>query len=667
MAATSDGRRHRRGRAILLAGILGLGILSLALIAWSENWFGKEVTVSFDGPTAGWDAWAGGPGGTHYSPLTQIAPANVHALERAWVYHIGDIRNAPPNTSPTLEATPILADGNMYVCAGDGRVAAINPETGEEIWKFDPRADNFATYLINCRGVTYAEDAATPKGEVCRGKILSGTQDGRMVALDAKTGRLCATFGAGGIVDLKKDSGSFVRGDLGIPSPPVVVDGKIIVNTRVPDNTRIDVPAGVVRAFDLHTGALVWAWNPLPPGMTDADAARAGEKYVRGTPNSWAPMSADPALNLVYVPMGNAGPDHVMHERQGRDYYSSAVVALDAATGKVAWFFKTSYHDVWDYDLPAQPSLFTLKTPAGPVPALAQTTKQGFIFVLDRRTGKPLFPVEDRPVPHDSLIPGEKLSPVQPFPANPAFNLAAAPLTEKSIWGFTPWDRGKCRALFRAHDYAGTPYTPPSTRGWIQFPSYMGVTNWGGISIDEQRGILIANTTHAAAIMQLVPRADIKPGDPVLPSEGSAYGIRMQPMLSPKPFGAPCNPPPWGNLSAIDLNTGKRLWDVKLGTSRDRAPFPFWLKLGVPNLGGSVVTASGLVFIGAATDNYLRAFDTETGKLLWRGRLPAGGQATPMTYRLRKSGRQFVVIAAGGHRYLGTTQGDSIVAYTLPE
>lgn len=655
-----------KGSRFLLV-LAGLAIISLTLIAWDQNWFRPAPETDFSGPTAGWDQWGNDAGGTHFSPLTQIDKANVSYLKPAWVYNIGEIRNAPPNTSPTLEVTPIIAAGKMFVCAGDGRIAAIDPETGKEIWKHDPKSDYAATYLLNCRGVTYVEDSEKPKGQRCHGRILSGTQDGRMVALDANTGNPCTTFGADGVVDLKEDSGSFARGDLGIPSPPVVVSGKIIVNTRIPDNVRIDVPAGVIRAFDVHSGKLAWAWNPLPPGMTDEEHSRDGEKYVRATPNSWAPMSSDPELGLVYVPMGNAAPDHFAAIRDGRDYYSSAVVALDAATGDVKWHFKTAHHDVWDYDVPAQPVLFTMQTANGPVPALAQTTKQGFIFVLDRRTGEPLFPVEERPVPQKGKAPDEQLSPTQPFPANPAFIIKADDFTEDDMWGFTPWDKGKCRKLFKSVNYEGI-YTPPSTDGWLQFPSFMGASNWGGISIDEKRGILIANTTQVPAIMELVPAADIptrtQAGEMILPSEGSPYGNKMRPMLSP--FGAPCNRPPWGTLLAIDMNKGKRLWEVPLGTTRDQAPFPFWMKLGVPNMGGTLITESGLVFIGATTDNYLRAYDIKTGQVLWRTRLPGGGQATPMTYRLRKNGRQFVVIAAGGHRYLGTKTGDAIVAFALP-
>lgn len=490
----------------------------------------------------------------------------------------------------------------------------------------------------------------------------------RLIALDSRTGRLCTSFGAGGVLDLRQGLGAYQRGDMAVSSPPVFINDKIVVNARVIDNIRSDVPAGAIRAFDARSGKLAWVWNALPPGMNDAANAPKGENLVRATPNSWAPMSTDPALNLIFVPMGNAAPDHYGADRHGLDYYASSVVALDAASGKPRWHYQTVHHDVWDYDLPSQPVSFDLPTARGVVPALAQATKQGHIFILDRRSGRPIFPVVERPVPQGGAVPGETLSRTQPFPANPAFIVRAKDLTEEDMYGFTPYDRGKCRDLFRSANYDGL-FTPPSTRGWIQFPSFMGATNWGGVSVDPRRNILIVNTTHAAAIMKLIPRQDVerlqKAGQPVLPSTGSPYGLSMGPMLSP--FGAPCNRPPWGSLVAIDLKAGKRLWEVPLGTTRDQAPFPIWLKTGVPNIGGSVITASGLVFIGATTDNYLRGFDIRTGELVWKARLPGGGQATPMTYRLRKNGRQFLVIAAGGHKYLGTRQGDTLVAYALPE
>lgn len=622
--------------------------------------------INNDGPVAGWGAWGGEASGRRYSPVNQITPENVGSLKKVWTYRIGML-DAPENTSPTFQATPITGDGRLYVCSGRNRIVALDPETGREIWAHDAKASADGTYLLNCRGVSHFSDPGPSPTGVCPSRILAGTLDGRLIALDAATGKFCSDFGEKGSIDLTTDLGKVQAGDFGITSPPAIIGNMVVVGGRIPDNMRTDTPAGVVRAYDVHTGKQLWSWNPLPPGQEDAALAPKGEHYVRATPNAWAPLSVDPALGLVYVPTGNAAPDHYAADRNGRDYYASSVVALDAKTGTVKWHFQTVHHDVWDYDVPAQPVLFDLPTPNGAtIPALAQATKQGHIFILNRATGQPVFPVEERPVPQDAL-PGERLSPTQPFPANPAF-IVRRDLTEDDMWGFTPWDRGKCVDQFRSARWQGV-FTPPSTKGTIFYPSFMGTSNWGSVSIDQENGVLIANTTHVPAIATEVPRkeadARMAKGDFLLPVTGAPYAHTMKPMLSP--LGAPCVKPPWGTLLAIDLKQGKRLWEVPLGTTRDVAPFPIWRKMGVPNLGGSIITGSGLVFIGAATDNFLRAFNVKTGEELWKGRLPAGGQATPMTYRLTKNGRQYVVIAAGGHKYLGTTLGDHLVAFALPE
>ena len=668
MAHTGPTRRCWRASRVLAMLLATFAIIALLGHGYARGWFSADPPIDTTGPIAGWDNWGGDPGGTRYSPLTQITPQNVWALKPAWTYHIGRISTQGKQSSATFEATPIIAENRLYVCSGVTRIAALNPETGREIWTYDPRSDNFSTYQLNCRGVTYVRVPGATPGKPCAGQIMVGTLDMRLIALDSVSGRPCASFGANGILDLRQGLGRYGRGDMAVSSPPVFIDGKIVVNARVIDNIRVDVPAGAIRAFDVRTGKLAWTWNALPPGMIDADAAPVGETLVRATPNSWAPMSADPALNLVFVPMGNAPPDHFAANRNGLDHYASSVVALDAHTGKVRWHFQTVHHDVWDYDLPSQPVAFDLPTFRGVIPALAQATKQGHIFILDRATGRPLYPVVERPVPQAGAVPGETLSPTQPFPANPAFIVRAKDLSERDMYGFTPYDRAKCRALFRSANYQGM-FTPPSMRGWIQFPSFMGATNWGGVAIDPARNILVVNTTQTAALMKLIPRSQIaalqKTGQHVLPTTGSPYGLTMGPLLSP--FGAPCNRPPWGTLIAIDLKAGKRLWEVPFGTTRDQAPFPIWLKTGVPNLGGPIITATGLVFIGAATDGYLRAIDIRTGDVVWKMRLPGGGQATPMTYRLHRNGRQFLVIAAGGHEYLGTKVSDALIAFALPQ
>ena len=651
-ASGKGGHLSRLGFVVKMVAPAALGVL---LAGCGDT----ASPPSTEGPVADWPHWGGSEGGSRYSPLTQITPQNVGRLKKAWTYHIGII-DAPEQSSPTFEGTPIVAGGRMFVCSGMGKVAALDPETGKELWAFRYSADTTGSYLLNCRGVTYHADAPGYAGE-CPSRVFAGTLDGRLLALDAATGELCEGFGDKGSLDLLAGLGRTQPGDFSISSPPVIVGDRIILGGRIPDNMRVDVPAGVIRAFDVHTGALAWAWNSSPPGMEP----EPGEPYVRGTPNAWAPLAVDSERKLVFVPTGNPATDHTNIIRGEKDHYAASIVALDATTGQLRWHFQTVHKDHWDYDIPSQPVLFPLLRDGVEIPALAQSTKQGHIFILNRETGEPLFPVEERPVSLAGAIEGERFSPTQPFPANPAF-VVRRELTRDDVWGFTPWDEGKCREMFDSANWEGV-FTPPSLRGTVYFPSFMGATNWGGVSVDPVNNILVSNTTQVPAILRMYPRAEadrlMATGKRMTPSIGAPYAHTMEPMLSP--LGAPCIRPPWGTLLAIDLKKGERLWEVPLGSTRDVAPFPLWFDWGVPNMGGSLVTASGLVFIGATTDNYLRAFDLKSGKELWKARLPGGGQATPMSYRLGKDGKQYVVIAAGGHKYLGTDVSDAQVAYAL--
>jgi quinoprotein glucose dehydrogenase len=420
----------------------------------------------------------------------------------------------------------------------------------------------------------------------------------------------------------------------------------------------------VVRAYDARNGQLRWAWDPVVEA-SGAGSDGPARQYRRGTANAWSILSVDPERGLVFVPTGNAPPDYYGGERDGLDYYSSSVIALDAGTGELVWRFQTVHHDLWDLDVPAQPTLFDFGAGPAALPALVQATKMGHLFFLNRATGAPIFPVEERPVPQGG-VPGETLAPTQPFPTRPE-PLHPAFLAPEDAFGFTPWDRGKCREAISALRNEGM-FTPPSLQGSVMYPSPGGGSNWGGVAIDRERRLLLANTSRTAFSVRLIPRAQVAgqgEWDPlaISPMHGTPYVVETKPLLSP--IGVPCSPPPWGVLTAIDIDSGEIRWEVPLGSTRDLAPFPFWFDIGVPNMGGPIVTASGLTFVAATTDNFLRAFDTETGEELWKGRLPAGGQATPMTYRTRRDGRQFVVIAAGGHGMLGTTQGDSLVAFAL--
>lgn len=654
-------RARRAGHAWLAAAIL------LAVVAGASGCRRAEPPpLDHTGPTADWPAWGGDPGGLRWSPLTQITRANVGRLEVAWTYRHGDVSDGSgERTRSSFNATPVVTADGLYFCTGFNRVIALDPETGKELWSFDPelRLQRLAgPYPLVCRGVAHWVDPEAAGG-ACARRIFTGTIDSELIALDAETGRPCADFGVNGRVALREGIEA-EPWEYYVTSPPLAVGDVVVVGALVADNLRTDAPAGVVRAFDARSGRLRWAWDPVPP-----DWPRGGEeRYAAGTPNVWSVMSADPERGLVFVPTGNASPDYYAGERRGLDHFSSSVVALDAATGALRWHFQTVHHDHWDYDVPAQPTLFQIEGVGGGRPGVAQITKMGHLFLLDRETGAPLYPVEERPVPQGG-VPGDVLSPTQPFPTHPP-PLHPATLGPDDAWGFTPWDRRKCRELIASMRSDGI-FTPPGLEPTIQFPGNAGGPNWGGVSIDPQRGVLYVNSMRVPSVVRLVPREEFDDLDldsvvypeMVAPMRGTPYGLRISPLLGP--LGAPCNPPPWGVLQAVDLRTGTLLWESTLGTTRDQAPFPMWLPLGSPNLGGSIVTAGGLVFIGATTDKFLRAFDAETGEEIWSARLPYTANATPVTYRLRPDGRQFVVVAAGGHGW--SEPGDTLVAFALPE
>ncbi len=643
----------------------------LALAAWAASAFACAPTpLDYEGPTAEWPEYGGDKGGLRWSPLTQITPQNVDDLEVAWIHRSGDWHDLSGGLAPTsFQVTPIVVDGTLYYCTPRNRVFALDPETGEERWVYDPVVDISHLYITNCRGVSHWVDPTAAEAAACASRIVTGTLDARLIALDAKTGRPCAGFGANGTVDLSHGIGDIAPGEYGVTSAPVIVGGRIVTGTMVLDNRRVDAPGGVVRAYDARTGALAWAWDPVLP--IDARAEGSEILYRRGTTNAWSTLSADPELGLVYVPTGNTSPDHFGGHRKGLDHYSSSVVALEIATGEVRWHYQTVHHDIWDYDLPSQPTLFDFPTEdGGTIPALVQPTKMGFLFVLDRQSGRPLFEVEERPVPQEGHAPDEYLSETQPFPTKPP-SLHKESLSPDDAFGFALFDEIACRRTVESLLH-GPIYTPPSLQGTVMFPGMLGGMNWGSAAVDPESAFLVVNVHSIMTMVRLMPRDVLKekygdkiPEYGVEPQEGTPYAIERVPIYSP--FGAPCNEPPWGELVGVDLAKGEIAWRTTLGTSRDMAPWPAWFQTGTPSLGGPLVTASGLVFIGATTDFFLRAFDQATGENLWERRLPTAAHATPMTYRLREDGRQFVVIAAGGHGILGTPPGDALMAFALPE
>ena len=638
-------------------------LIALAVAACSD------APPDLTGPISGWDAYGNDAGGSRFSKLTQITPENVGDLELAWIHRSGDVLDGSNGqTKSSLQVTPIIAAGSLVYCSPRNKVFALDPETGKERWRFDPAVDATGFYIINCRGVSQWADPQAAYADACSERIVMGTIDARLIELDARTGKPCPSFGKDGTVDLAAGIGDAEPGEYGVTSPPVIVRDRIVTGAMVLDSRRVDAPGGVVRAYDVRSGALAWAWDPVLPDNPGLAPRGEGVLYKRGTTNAWSALSTDPERGLVYVPTGNTSPDYYGGHRKGADYYSSSIVALDANDGHVAWNFQTVHHDLWDYDIPAQPVLFDFHGPSGEQPGLIAPTKLGMLFFLNRETGAPLFPVEERPVPQTGAVPGEYLAPTQPFTTKPE-PLHPLTLGPEDAFGFTPYDKAKCRESIEALRHDGI-YTPPSLEGSVQYPGYIGGMNWGSVSVDPQRRVVITNVQRAAGRIQLVPQgatAQHKTENPfgLEPQAGSPYALDRMPLLSP--FGAPCTPPPWGQLVAIDTATGAKKWAVTLGTTRDRAPWPIWLPLGTPNLGGPMTTASGLVFIGATTDFFVRAFSTETGDELWKRRLPTGAHATPMTYRLTPTSRQFVVVAAGGHGMLGSPPNDALMAFALPQ
>lgn len=621
---------------------------------------GPQSVDTQGGPVAGWAKWGGDEAGTRHSINAQITPENVKNLKVAWTYQTGDVWPKGLKGQPTFEATPIIAQGTMYLCSGRNRIIALDPATGEQKWVYDAKPDTNGATVIICRGVSYWEDkqAATLDGP-CATRIFAGTIDGRLIALDARTGKKCPGFGQDGEIALKGDLGPVeLPGLYGVSSAPTIVDDMVITGSKIIDFRNSDMPSGVVRAFDARTGAVIWAWTGAPPNM---EVPKEG--YPRSTPNVWAPMSVDAKRRLIFLPTGNPQIDFYSKARGELDHYGSSVVALNVDTGKIVWNYQLVHRDIWDYDTPAQPLLFDFKAADGAmIPALAQATKMGYVFVLNRETGKPIFPVDEKPVPTTGGVEPDRVSKTQPIPRLPEHLRTIDKLTEDDMFGFTPIDKAACVKRFRELRNDGI-FTPIGTKPTLIYPVTVGGSNWGGLSYDPDRNLLLANSTSVAGAVSLVPR-ETKPGQPDRPSMvGTPYTLKFENFLSP--WGAPCNKPPWGKLTALDMATGKKKWEVPLGTTRDQAPWPIWVKLGVPNQGGTMNTASGLTFIGATSDNFVRAFATDTGKELWKARLPAGGQAIPMTYRLGPNGKQYVVIAAGGHGALGTTPGDYLVAYTL--
>ncbi|HAA46356.1 MAG: glucose dehydrogenase [Halomonas sp. 54_146] len=635
-----------------------------------------------------WPAYGGTNAGTHYSSLNQITPDNIGELEEVWRIQTGDKAgsNAPPEI--TNQNTPLKVNDSLYICTSHSRAMALSPETGETLWAFDPDistmgADDFSGWAhMTCRGLAYYDAASySTSGEtsgsdalpmlseadvLCPRRLYLPTADARLIALNADTGERCASFGDNGEIDLTHNIGDFSPGGYYSTSPATVTENLVILGGHVTDNRSTDEPSGVIRAFDVHTGELVWNWDSGNPD--DTAPLAEGETYTRNSPNVWAPISVDETLGLVYLPMGNATPDQYGGDRTENDEtYSASLVALNVDDGQVAWVYQFVHHDLWDMDTPAQPVLIDLASENGTQPAVIQPTKQGSLYVLNRETGEPIVPIEEVPAPQGA-VEGDWTAETQP---RSALNLLPPPLTERDMWGASPFDQMMCRLQFNSLRYEG-PYTPPSLEGSIIYPGNVGVMNWGGVAVDPERQALFTGAKYLAFVSTLIPREEVEEGQGsaseqgLQPNEGAPYAVELGPLLSV--LGLPCQAPSWGDVVGIDLQNAEIAWKHRNGTTRDSMPFglPISLNVGVPALGGPMTTAGGVSFLSGTLDQYLRGYDITTGEELYRARLPAGGQATPMTYT-GNDGRQYVVVTAGGHGTFGTKMGDYVIGYALPE
>jgi quinoprotein glucose dehydrogenase len=611
----------------------------------------------------GWSAYGNDAGGSRYSPLTDVDAANVGKLAVAWTYHTGALAvPSPLDGKAAFEATPLMVDGLLVFTTPFSKVVALDPGTGGERWTYDPEIDRRRNAAeVTSRGVAAWRGGG--KG-VCASRVFFGTLDGRLIALDLATGRPCVNFGKEGHIDLVRDANAPGLGDYQVTSPPAVVGDVVVVGSSIGDNTSVDIGRGIVRAYDARSGGLRWTFDPLLPMGAGAKAGGA---------NAWAVLSADVERGLLFVPTGSASPDYFGGLRPGDNRWANSVVALEAGTGKVRWAFQVVHHDLWDYDVASQPVLVEIPRGEARIAAVAVTTKMGHLFLLDRESGEPLFPVTERPVPA-SDVPGERASPTQPFPSNPP--LVPQRLLGEDAWGPTAADRDACRERIAAARNEGL-FTPPTLRGTIAYPGIIGGVAWGGPSYDPKRGLLVVNTNRLPFFIRLIPRdafdaerakgKDNRLDGEFAPQRGAPFAMYREILRSPS--GLPCSAPPWGTLAAVDLRTGEKKWETPLGRivvppgkrgNAEALPIE-----GMAGFGGSLVTASGLVFVASAFfDDTLRAFDVESGKSVWEVPLPAGGQATPMTYRYR--GKQYIVISAGGHGKVGTKQGDAVIAYAVP-
>ena len=664
------------GLALSLALVASFVVMGVALSRDVRDQPGSlpgqraQMPITYAAAHGDWPAYGGTLAGLKWSPLAQINPGNAKDLKLAWQIHTGDLKRASDPGEFTYEVTPIKVGDLLYICTPHDIVMALDPVTGKTVWKFDPQVRVKGTQHMSCRGVSYYDSAAAPgaapmppRAADCSARIFVATNDARLIALDAASGQLCPDFGNKGQLGLTLQYPGYEEGWYQFTSAPLVTRGLVVVAGSIFDNMSDKMPSGVVRAFDAKSGKLVWNFDPGNPDSTAP--LGPGQRYSLSSPNSWSTSSADEKLGMIYIPFGMGAVDQWGGTRPPTtEKFASSIVALDTASGQLRWVFQTVHHDLWDMDVPAQPALIDLPLGGQMVPALVQTTKTGNIFVLDRRSGKPIIPVDEKKVP-GGPAPGDRLSPTQPYSRLTLMPLG--PMRERDMWGATMLDQVTCRIAFRKLRYEGA-FTPPSLKGTLVYPGNFGVMDWGGMAYDPARGIAFANPDYMAFVAKLVknrpdwPQSEKDKG--LNTNKGAPFAVYLNPFLSA--LKLPCQAPPWGYVAGVDLAQGRIAWKHRNGTIQDKSPLPLPLKLGVPALGGPIMTGGGVAFMSSTLDNYARAYDVTTGRQLWQARLPAGGQATPMTYE-GADGRQYVVVVAGGHGTLGTTAGDEIIAYALPK
>lgn len=662
--------------AIALVAGFGYTFVPAPIVAATEDVPVKPVAPGSE--QKNWEHWGNTTHGDRFAALDQINKTNINQLKVAWVAHTGDIPQSNGSGAED-QNTPLQIGNALYVCTAYGKVLSLEADTGKQQWVYDPKAQ--APNWQRCRGLGYFADAEHPApsqsdavannaAAVCSRRLFLPTTDARLIAINADNGQPCADFGANGIVDLKVGMGEVKPGYYQQTSTPLVAGNVVVVGGRVADNYSTGEPPGVVRAYDVHTGELAWAWDPGNPAITRLPPE--GQTYTRGTPNVWSAMAYDAKLNLIYLPTGNATPDFFGGERTALDdKYNSSVVAVDAATGQVRWHYQTTHHDLWDFDLPSQPLLYDLPDGNGGVtPVLVQTSKQGMIFMLNRETGQPVAKVEDREVPQGN-VPGERYAKTQPYSVGMP-NIGNETLTESDMWGATPLDQLLCRIEFKGMRHQGV-YTPPGLDRALQYPGSLGGMNWGSVSVDPNNAIMFVNDMRLGLANYMVPRNKVPTGASgiemgLVPMDGTPYGAVRERFLSP--LGIPCQKPPFGTMSAVDLKSGKLVWQVPVGTVQDTGPLGIKMRMpmevGMPTLGASLSTQAGLLFFAGTQDFYLRAFDTASGKEIWKERLPVGSQSGPMTYVSPKNGKQYIIISAGGARQ-SPQRGDYVIAYALPD